>query len=62
MVPWDFARALLNYDTVSFAGVTSIGFFTLMWELQSFFITLIGTAYGQKIDESGKQVTTIHYI
>jgi len=33
-----------------------------MWELQSFFITLIGTAYGQKIDECGKQITTIHYI
>jgi len=39
-----------------------MGFFTLMLEFQSFFITLIGTAFGQKIDESSKQVTTINYI
>ncbi|SPF47704.1 hypothetical protein SBDP1_680045 [Syntrophobacter sp. SbD1] len=43
-----FSGAFLNYDTVSFAGVTSIGFFALLREFQSFFITLLVTGVGYR--------------
>jgi hypothetical protein len=57
LIPWDFARGLLNYDTASFAGVTSIGFFTLMWEFQSFFITLLETS-NRQIDPALKRFSS----
>jgi hypothetical protein len=41
-------------DTVSFAGVTCIGFFALMWEFQPFFITLLSIPVGSGAGASSR--------
>jgi hypothetical protein len=63
MVAWQVGifKPAVNCDTASFAGVTSIGFLALMWEFQSFFITLLDRNAASRLSHRNTPAIVNHF-